>query len=73
MWDVLSKDYDSRITPAQCVRNVLGATRNGSIVVFHDSLKAEPNLRHALPAALQEWSRAGFSFKALPTDGSLRR
>ena len=73
MWDVLSKDYDARITPAQCVRNVLGASRNGSIVVFHDSLKAEPNLRHALPAALREWSRAGFAFKALPMDGSLRR
>lgn len=72
MWDVLSKDYDARSTPAQCLGNVLGAARNGSIVVFHDSLKAEHSLRHALPAALREWRRMGYALKALPQDGSLR-
>ena len=40
MWDVLSGDFDERISKEQCVRNVLRHCKNGSIIVFHDSLKA---------------------------------
>jgi len=69
MWDVLSKDYDARCSPEECARNVLRAARPGSIIVFHDSRKAEASLRHALPLVLDEWKRLGCAFKALPEAG----
>ncbi len=66
MWDVLSGDFDSEITPKQCLSNVLEATRNGSIIVFHDSLKAMENLSYVLPHVLKYFSTLGYSFKAIP-------
>ncbi|MDL2320409.1 polysaccharide deacetylase family protein [Alistipes sp. OttesenSCG-928-B03] len=52
MWDVLSRDYSSLITPRQCTRNVLKHVRAGSVVVFHDSRKSSRNMRYALPRVL---------------------
>lgn len=65
MWDVLSADFDRDVTPDECSQNVIQHAVPGSIVVFHDSLKAETNLRHALPAVLEHFSSIGYTFKAL--------
>ncbi len=65
MWDVLSKDYDTNLSGEECFENVKKNTRNGSIIVFHDSLKAENRLRIALPATLKYFSDRGYSFAAL--------
>ncbi len=65
MWDVLTGDFDHSITPMQCLHHALKHAENGSIVVFHDSLKAEKNLRYALPIALSYWKEKGFSFGLL--------
>jgi peptidoglycan-N-acetylglucosamine deacetylase len=65
MWDVLSGDFDNKITPQKCFENVVKNTRNGSIVVFHDSLKAYPRLETALPAVLEHLSSVGYQFRAL--------
>ncbi|MGB8194618.1 MAG: polysaccharide deacetylase family protein, partial [Chitinophagaceae bacterium] len=53
MWDVVSGDFDTKITPDECAVNVLKNAGPGSIVVFHDSEKAFPNLQKALPATLE--------------------
>lgn len=66
MWDVLSKDYDRGIQPNECLQRVLRSARPGSIVVFHDSLKAEERLRYALPRVLGHFSELGYRFEALP-------
>ena len=66
MWDVLSGDFDARCSPDRCARNVLFHARNGSIVVFHDSVKAWPRLREALPRVLTDLQEQGYSFEALP-------
>lgn len=66
MWDVLSGDFDTGIGPEKCLRNVVRNTEAGSIVVFHDSLKAFPRLEHVLPQALKIWREKGFTFEALP-------
>jgi hypothetical protein len=50
MWTVLSGDFDTGISPDQCLQNVLLNTRAGSIVVFHDSEKAQERMTYALPA-----------------------
>jgi peptidoglycan-N-acetylglucosamine deacetylase len=65
MWDVLSGDFDSGITGEKCLKNVISHTRNGSIIVFHDSLKAFPRLEYALPMALEHFSSRGFRFLPL--------
>lgn len=65
MWDVLSSDYDQSLPPAQCLARVLNNCRPGSIVVFHDSEKAFPNLKEVLPVVLKELSARGFKFYAI--------
>jgi len=65
MWDVLSGDFDINLQPEQCLKQVLKHTQSGSIVVFHDSLKAFNRLEYALPKAMEVWSKAGYSFSPL--------
>jgi len=65
MWDVVSGDFDTTIAPARCTGNVLKNARAGSIVVFHDSVKAFPNLKEALPATLEHFSVKGYRFEAI--------
>lgn len=67
MWDVLSGDFDLSISPEYCAENVLQFSRPGSIVVFHDSGKAFPRIKYALPKALQFFSDKGFSFHSIPS------
>ncbi len=59
MWDVLSRDYSSLITPRQCTKNVLKHVGAGSIVVFHDSWKSARNMRYALPRVLEYLKEQG--------------
>lgn len=53
MWDVLSRDYSNQVTPRGCLNNVTKYLRAGSVVVFHDSEKAFPNMSYALPRVLE--------------------
>ncbi|MES2830225.1 MAG: polysaccharide deacetylase family protein [Bacteroidota bacterium] len=69
MWDVLSGDFDQKLRPDQCYQNVIKHTRNGSIVVFHDSIKATSRLFYTLPKVLEHFSALGYEFKALPYPG----
>jgi len=66
MWTVLSGDFDVEITPEKCLRNVIENTGGGSIVVFHESKKAEERIRFALPRVLEHFSNLGYSFEAIP-------
>lgn len=63
MWDVLSGDYDPAVTPEQCLQNVLDNVQPGSIILFHDSLKAEERMRYALPRVLEKLSSEGWKFE----------
>jgi peptidoglycan-N-acetylglucosamine deacetylase len=65
MWSVLSKDYDSEISPETCLENSRKASKNGSIVLFHDSIKAENIIRKVLPLYLEHFSKLGYRFDAL--------
>lgn len=65
MWDVLSGDFDKATGPEKCLENVVGASRNGSIIVFHDSLKAAKNLYFALPRFIDYTKQQGFEFGVL--------
>jgi hypothetical protein len=65
MWDVLSGDFDKNTTPEKCLDNSIRHSREGSIVVFHDSLKAKENLVYVLPLYLATMKEKGFLFKSL--------
>ncbi|HNP33069.1 MAG TPA: polysaccharide deacetylase family protein [Flavobacterium sp.] len=60
MWDILSCDFDQTITPEKCLDNVLKNVKSGSIIVFHDSIKAEQNLKYVLPKTLEFLKEKGF-------------
>ena len=62
MWDVLSADFDQTISPEKCLENVISKVQSGSIILFHDSIKASKNLQFALPKALEFLKEKGFVF-----------
>lgn len=69
MYDLVTRDYSWRLTHQQVVDNVRRFTRDGSIIVFHDSLKSFPRLRRALPESLQWLKEQGYEFGLIPEKG----
>lgn len=65
MWDVMSYDFDKNISVENCYQNVIKNTKKGSIIVFHDSKKAEKNMKPTLTRVLKHFIEKGFEFKAL--------
>jgi peptidoglycan/xylan/chitin deacetylase (PgdA/CDA1 family) len=65
MWDVISFDWDVNVSKEKCLKNVITNATNGSIIVFHDSIKASKNMQYALPKVLEHFSKLGFEFKAI--------
>ncbi len=65
MWDVLSGDYNPNLSPEKCYKNVIKNAKSGSIIVFHDSLKAFERLKYALPKTIQYLSDKGYQFGKL--------
>jgi len=60
MWDIISMDYDPTVSPEECLNNVLENIETGSIIVFHDSIKAWKNLEYVLPKTLAFLNENGF-------------
>jgi hypothetical protein len=60
MWDVLSADFDQNLSKEACLENVLSNVKSGSIIVFHDSIKAFKNLEYALPRTLAYLNKNNF-------------
>lgn len=65
MWDVLSGDFDLQLSYEQCANNVIKNVRSGSVIVFHDSEKAFPRMKDALPRVLQHFIEKGFRFDTI--------
>lgn len=66
MWDVLSGDFDPKVTVGQCVENVVKNTDSGSIIVMHDNEKCGQKMLSALPQILETLKEKGFKFDTLP-------
>jgi peptidoglycan/xylan/chitin deacetylase (PgdA/CDA1 family) len=64
-YDVITRDYNEKLKPEKVLEIVKKYTRNGSIIVFHDSLRSEKNLRYALPKAIEWLKQEGYEFKQL--------
>jgi peptidoglycan/xylan/chitin deacetylase (PgdA/CDA1 family) len=65
MWSILSKDYDENVSKEACLINVLKHIKPGSIIVFHDSLKAFKNLKYVLPKVLAHCKQQGWKCESL--------
>ncbi|MDR1096735.1 MAG: polysaccharide deacetylase family protein [Tannerella sp.] len=63
MWDVVTRDYSPHMTARGVFNNVKRYTRNGSIIVFHDSLKAIGRIEEALPQSIEWLLKEGYEFK----------
>lgn len=68
MWDVLSFDWDQRVSKTACLNDVLTNSNSGSIIVFHDSKKAARNMQYALPKTLAYFTEKGYVFKTLTSE-----
>ena len=64
-WDVMPKDYDNRLTPDEVFNNVRNFVRDGSLIVFHDSIKAGERMRYALQKTLEYYTARGWRFVKL--------
>ena len=65
MWDVISCDFDEKVSAEQVEKNVCENAFNGSIIVFHDSVKAAPRMLKVLPSILKYFAELGYSFLKL--------
>ncbi|TWO32186.1 polysaccharide deacetylase family protein [Seonamhaeicola sediminis] len=65
MWDVLSFDWDKNVSKETCLNNVISKAKSGSIIVFHDSIKASKNMMYTLPKVLDFFTKRDYTFKAL--------
>ena len=65
LWDVITRDYNTSLPEEKVLDIAKRYTRNGSIVVFHDSLKAEQNMKYAFPKAVKYWLENGYTFETL--------
>jgi peptidoglycan/xylan/chitin deacetylase (PgdA/CDA1 family) len=66
LWEVMSHDYEQRVSKERSLKALLRYTKDGSILVFHDSEKAYNKLQFILPRFLEHFSAKGYSFEALP-------
>lgn len=66
MWDLVTCDYNRKLTPDQVFSNVTDFVRPGSIITFHDSIKAQPNLTDVLPRAVKWLREEGYRFERIP-------
>ena len=65
MWDVITHDYNQNLTNDEVFKNVKNNLRKGSIVVFHDSIKAKDNVLNVLPRAIEFWKANGYTYGVL--------
>lgn len=53
MWDIMSGDFDQKLSPHQCLQNILPHIKNGSVIIFHDNIKSIPRVKYALPKTIE--------------------
>ena len=65
MWDVVTRDYSSRLNGRDVLENVKSLTRPGSIITFHDSVRSFDKILYALPRSIEWLQEEGYIFKTL--------
>ena len=65
MWNVLSRDYNRKLSPKKCLRGTIKGLRGGDIISLHDSAKSFRNTSYVLPALLRIARERGLTCKIL--------
>jgi peptidoglycan/xylan/chitin deacetylase (PgdA/CDA1 family) len=65
MWSIVTGDFDKTLNQASCLQKAVKMTVPGTIIVFHDSFKAENNLRYLLPRYIERMTQLGYIFSPL--------
>ena len=65
MWSFLSMDYDRRVSKEKCLANVKKNLKPGSVIVFHDSLKAAETVKFVLSKFIEFIETEGYSTKPI--------
>lgn len=68
MWDVIAWDWDSKLTPDEVLSIIKRDTRNGSIIVLHDSVKAAPRTLKILEESIVWLKSKGYQFEVISED-----
>lgn len=68
MWNNISEDYNPKVSPHRCAQKVTRHLRAGNIIVFHDSVKAAPNMLYALPKVLEAIQKRGLKCEIITSD-----
>jgi peptidoglycan/xylan/chitin deacetylase (PgdA/CDA1 family) len=61
-WSHISYDFDADLDRELRIKKTIEATKPGAVMVFHDSAKAFPQLKHELPQLLKHWANLGYEF-----------
>ena len=62
MWDIITGDFDKTLNKENCLKKCIDMSRPGSIIVFHDNIKAWDNLQYILPEYIQAMLAKGYIF-----------
>ena len=65
LWDVLTHDYNPHYSVDKMLAVVKRYTRNGSILVMHDSLKSKDRMLEALPQIIEWLQSNGYKMGVL--------
>lgn len=65
MWDILSRDFDENLNLEKGFEYIKKHVKPGSIIVFHDSIKAWPRLQILLPRTLEYFRMLGYTFEKI--------
>lgn len=68
MYDLVTRDYNRKLTSGRVFDNVSTLSRPGSVIVFHDSLKSWPRLRESLPRSLEWLLESGYRLLPMKED-----
>lgn len=66
LWTVLSYDFDNRLSAEKVLEKCIKHTNPGTILVFHDNVKAFDTLQKVLPAYLSYFKQKNYTFEAIP-------
>lgn len=64
-WSLMTYDFDHTLSSEKRLQVIRAKTKPGSVLVFHDSKKAFPQLSSELPILLEEWMSKGFITRAI--------
>jgi peptidoglycan/xylan/chitin deacetylase (PgdA/CDA1 family) len=70
-WTHISYDFDPKLSTDTRVNKIIENIKPGAVIVFHDSVKAFPQLKNELPIILNYLKNQNYNILKLPTNNKL--